>query len=465
MKTHLLLTAALTAAAALLPTGLAAAPAADAADTAAAKQVARSISPVTSNGFDRHVFDASLYIEIPMQGLFGTDVHKESVLQTLRMAAADPNIHHVVYLIDGKRGGQLFDKDVVGTHQDDLEVHAIVKDAMTTTMFPVFFCDSVFVVNGSRIGGLPLAQYYPPGSEEVLAKWIGITSSQLESAADAHGHDSAIVRAMLGQDDSLHFWRDRGEVHISTSAPPSLDDVEDYDHITPLIPGGAVILDHEQAVKLELAEMIDEFDSLWVGEKIGAHNWTPANRFGHVSTQIAKVASGLKEYQDLLDGLDRNLPTIRRNRANRGNRQLQMLNTAKRNLENGVSSIDTITQSIDALYDVHPERHVYFAGPNNTTILADPEQWAQDVRLAKMLVTRIRSGLNTLRSTVAQLDTVQLLFPGFNLINPANLDQYIEALEEISEQLDGINRHGNAHYWDDIYEQPLPPDEYRVTYG
>jgi hypothetical protein len=462
MTTRHLLAAAFACSALLLPTGLTAAPP-QPQDAPVAKQVGQDDGPVTNEGFDERLYAASLYVEVPMEGVFGVDVYGDAILQTVRMAAADPYIQHVIYVIDCQQGN-LLDKDIVGTHQDELEFHALVRDGLTTAVFPIFFCDTIFVVDGSRIGGLPLHQFVPQGSEEVTAKMVGIFTNQLASAAETHGHNPDIVRAMIDQTKSLHYWRENGEVHVTNTEPASTGHLQDYEHITPFFEGSTVTLDHEQAVRLGLAEQLEEYDAVWIGDRLGARDWTVANRFGEVAEQIAFIASGLTQYQELLDALDKNLPEIRRDEDNRNDPNIRRLQEVKRSLERGVSAIESINESLEALYTAHPERHTYFAGPNGTTVLADPQQWEEDVRTSQQLISRLRSGLSTLSSTFMQLDFVQLMFEGIQF-NPASLDQYSDVLGEMSDQLDLIRRHGNAYYWEQIYVEPYPEDEYGVTYG
>lgn len=462
MTPRTLLASSLASALLLMPTGLSAAPP-QPADAAVAKQASPSDSPVTSQGFDDYLYASALYVEVPMEGTFGVDVYGDAILQTVRMAAADPYIQHVIYVIDCQQGN-LLDKDIVGTHQDELEFHALVRDGLTTAVFPIFFCDTIFVVDGSRIGGLPLHRFVPQGSEEVTAKMVGIFTNQLASAAETHGHNPDIVRAMIDQTKSLHYWRENGEVHVTNTEPASTGHLQDYEHITPFFEGATVTLDDEQAVKLGLAQRLEEFDAVWIGDQLGATHWTVANRFGEIAEKIAFIAAGLTQYQELLDALDKNLPEVRRDDENRNDPNVRRLQEVKRSLERGVSAIESINESLEALYASHPERHTYFAGPDNQTLLANPEQWEEDVRTSQQLISRLRSGLSTLSSTFMQLDFVQLMFQGIQF-NPASLDQYSDVLGEMSDQLDQIRRYGNAYYWENIYVEPYPEDEYGVTYG
>ena len=463
MKTRRLFAAACALAMITSPTGLTAA-GGSAQEAAPVKQSRARHSPVTHDGFDRHLYNASLYVEIPLVGSFGRDTYRESVIQTIRMAAVNPHIQHIVFTIDSDEdAGSLFETEVLGIHTDKLEFHGVIQDALFLATASVFFCDSLYVAEGARVGGLPLKQYFPDGSDEVLAKWVGIRTNQLASAAETRGHNPAIVRAMIDDTKSLHYWRQDGEVFVSNSPPIIAELVQNYEHITPVFEGETIALTHDQAIKLNLAQHIEEFDAAWVGDKLGAQHWISANRFGHVTTDLAEIADGLNPLAVEFKNLNNELPEI--SRDNNNDLGAQFLQDVKRNLDRAVEAIEQINQTVNDLYAVHPERHVYFAGDNGQTIVADPSAWASDARRAQQLTTRLHADLTTLRNTIAALDVVRLgLFPNFPL-TPDFIDPYTDAAERIREHIEGIRRHGNAHYWDSIYQEPYPEDELFTTYG
>ena len=452
-------------AAALLLPGLSAAALPAALDMPAARQA--DDDPVTSEGFAQLAYETTFYIEVPLVGTFGQDVWADAVTQTIRSAAANPHVQHAVFLLDSEtEEGAMFSDEVVGIRQDSLEIHGVVHNATLLSTAPVFFCDSLFIVEGGHIGGLPLHNYIPPGSEEVTAKQVGIFTNQLASAAEVHGHNPDIVRALINKEESLHYWRERGVVYVSNTPPADTGSVDDYQHVTPLVTGETITLDYDQVIKFELALPIEEFDAEWVGEKIGAPGWLPANRYGLVAGQIGFVTSGLQPLMTRLDELDKLIPAVQIDRDNRNNRRLRMQNEIKRTLERGVSIVEQINNQLEDLYTAHPERHAYFAGANGQTILEDPAQWEIDCRQARSLVGQTRSRLSQLQSVIEQLDMAKALYNSPEaFFDPAEVAPYLKMLDEIDEHLDGILRHGNAHYWDRIYVEPLPEDEYGVTYG
>lgn len=456
----------LAAATALLLPGLAATalPAPHAITPHARQQAA---PPVTDAGFAELAEEATFYAEVPLVGTFGKDVWADGVSETIRRAADNPHVHHIVLMLDSEtREGAMFGEEVVGIRQSDLEVHGLILNATHLAVTPIVFCDALFIVEGAHIGGLDLHNYIPPGSEEVTAKQVGIFTNQLASAAEAHGHDPDIIRSLINKENPLHYWRENGASFAANNPPDDTTSVDDYRHILPLNTDGTVMLDDEQAVMLGLARPIEEFDAEWVGDQIGATNWTLANRYGIVAGQIGYARTAILKFQDRLDQLDRAISEVERNRDNRNNIGLRLQARVKRTLERGVSLAAQIDGQLEELYLNHPERHAYFHGPNGETILEDPEQWERDLAAAQQNINQARSRLNSLASTFEQLD----LAPFFSndpdaYFDPAELDPYIEMLDHVEEHLDGIRTHGNAHYWDSVYEEPLPEDEYGVTYG
>ena len=467
MKTRRLLAAACALAMITSPTNLSTARG-SAQEATPAKQSRARHSPVTHEGFDRHLYDASLYVEIPLVGSLGIDTSEESVVQAIRMAAANSNIQHVVYTINSDDLiGDFFDDEIVGINTDELEFHGVVQNALFLATFPVFYCDSLYVVEGARIGGLPLKQVFrdraEDGSQEVFAKWLGIVTNQLASAAEARGHNPDIVRSMIDETKSLHYWRQDGQTFVSNTAPISTTLVQDYEHIAPLFEGATISLDHDQAVRFGLAKHIQEFDAAWVGDEIGARNWAPANRFGLIVKDLAQITDGLSPLAGAMERENNNLREI--SQDNNNNQGVQLLQDVKRNLDRAVEAIEQINQTVNDLYAVHPERHVYFAGDNGQTIVGDPSAWTSDARRAQQLTTRLRADLTSLRNTIAALDVARLgPIPDLSL-NPDFVDPYIEIVDRISEHIEGIRRHGNAYYWDSVYQEPYPEDEWGVTYG
>lgn len=447
---------ALAACALLAPPDLAAAPpvAAPVKADAPTKQDSRD-TRVTSAGFEDLAYASTFYVEVPMIGMFGQEVTAEGIQNALRMAAENPHIHHVVLMIDSNaREGSLLDDKVVGVHQDRLEVHTVIHDATVLATFPVFFCDSIFITEGGHIGGLPLHRYVPQGSEEVIAKMVGIYANQLASAAEQHGHNPDIVRAMIDQNKSIHYWRERGVIHVSNTAPDSTFSVDDYEHITSHISGETITLDYDQAVKLELAYPIEEFDAVWVGDQIGVDRWEPANRYGLIANQIGRITGNLTPLQEQLAQINRSLPDIQITRENRNDPNLRDLQDAKRAFSSGVDAIDKINEALGELYLIHPERHPYFPGEEGETILQDPDQWRADVEVSQQYIAQAKAGMSTLRNAFDRLNA-----------DPAQLDDLVDALDTVEQHLDGIQEHGNVHYWENVYEEPLPEDEYGVTYG
>jgi len=410
-------------------------------------------SRVTSEGFEARAQAATLFMDVPLEGTFGEDVSHDGVYNAMRAAVADPYIEHVVFTIDSSQGN-LLGEETFNEFIEDIVVHAIVKDATGPAIFPAFYSQNIFMVDDGQIGGLPLHRFVPQGSEEVIAKMVGIFSSQLASAASFNGHNPDIVRAMIDTTKELHYWEEDGQVVVSNAAPRSMGDVENYFRVGSDFASDTIVLNAQQAIKLELARPIIGYDALWVGDELGDEDWTRANRFGVVVEEFGLLFTQLREAQEGLEAFEAQQQDVRNNSDNRNDPMVRQQQEFKRNLERAASGAEQIADAFEQLFDHHPERQTYFLGEDGRTILADPDQWREDVQFAKNMIRQARTGYNIMRSSFTALQA-----------DPDRLSEIGEKIDIISEHIDGISEHGNADYWENHYVKPYPPDEYGVTYG
>ena len=63
--------------------------------------------PVTKQGFDAKLAEATLYAPIPLRGVVGVDCPAEAVNQSLKAAAKNPHIKHAVFMINSESGWPL----------------------------------------------------------------------------------------------------------------------------------------------------------------------------------------------------------------------------------------------------------------------------------------------------------------------------------------------------------------------
>lgn len=402
---------------------------------------------VTSVGYDELLAKSTLYAVVPMHGVMGIDCPGDAVHQTLKAAADHPDIKHAVFMIDSGSGIPL-EHEHVGVFDNELEVTAVVRNAVATAIFPVFFANNIYMVDSALVGNLPLSRYVDKGSEQVTAKQVGIYSSMLASAAQSRGHSDAIAYAMIDDKKDLYYWEQDGKKMLSNTAPNNPSAATNYTIYTSDFSGSVLTLDRPRAIKLGFAKPIDVFDHMVLGEYLDKPGWLPANQFGRVANEIGHLADELKPIRDFIREYDNQISTENldpkdKSDAARGFREF------KRNLDDAVDNLDIIDSALKALYDVHPERHVYFSQPGGKTVLKDPAKWAADAAQAKREANR---AYTTLRRLTASFQSC-----GFDeeYLYEINLQ-----MKDILDHLQGINRHGNAAYWQDHAKEDLPDDVY-----
>ncbi|MBX2852009.1 MAG: hypothetical protein KTR15_09720 [Phycisphaeraceae bacterium] len=397
--------------------------------------------PVTNEGFDAKLADATLYAPIPLRGVVGQDCPPEAVNASLKAAADNPHIKHAVFMINSESGWPL-ENEHIGSFASKLTITAVVRDAIAPAIFPVFFADNVFMIDSALVGGLPLHEFTLPGSKEVTAKQVGILSSMLASAAQSRGHSDAVAYAMIDKNKKLYYWREGGEAVLSNDKPSDTSGLKGFRQIKSALPGSTLTLNHKTALEIGFAKTIDSFDHFIVGEYLDQPNWTPANQFGRVANEIGSVIAEIEPLRKDLHEVDKRSQEAGRNNSS-GYRQY------KKSLDETIVKLDMIKNALEDVYNNHPEKHIYFAGPEGKTLVADPEKWNADY-------SETRKNLNRATGLLRQM-TKDLRDIGGD---PEFLYDLNQRMETINEHLSGIGRYGNAAYWADHAKPDLPDDIY-----
>lgn len=397
--------------------------------------------PVTSEGFDARMAGATLYAPIPLNGVIGQDCPPDAVREALKAAAKDPKIKHAVFMVNSERGFPL-ENEHIGSFGNDLTITAVVRDAIAPAIFPVFFADHVFMVDSALVGGLPLHEFMLPGSKEVTAKQVGILSSMLASAAQSRGHSDAVAYAMIDKEKKLYYWRENGEAVLSNTKPADSGSLDRFRQIRSALPGSTLTLDHKTAIEIGFAKTIDSFDHFIVGEYLEQSNWTPANQFGRVANEIGSVIAEIEPLRQTLHEIDKNSQEAGRDTST-GYRQY------KKALDESIVKLDMIKNALEDVYEDHPEKHIYFTGPNGETIVADAEKWGNDY-------SQTRKNLNRATGLLRQMTNDLRDIGG----DPEFLYDLNKRMQTINEHLSGIGRYGNAAYWADHAKPDLPDDIY-----
>lgn len=396
---------------------------------------------LTRDGFDELLAKSTLYSPVPMEGVIGVSCPAESVYAVLKSAADNPHITHAVFMIDSESGWPL-GREHIGTFDNDLDITALVRTALAPAIFPAFFADRIYMTENALIGGLPLHAFTLPGSEEVTAKQVGIYSSMLASAAQSRGHSDAIAYAMIDHKKTLYAWEKDGKTILANNKPNDTKTLDNFKEVRSALPGSVLTLDRKTAVRLGFAKPIDAYDDLIVGEYIGKKGWLPANKFGMIANQIGSVVAELEPLRESIRDYDNRLRET-------GNEGSDGYREYKRVLDKAVETLDMINHSLEKLYQVHPERHAYFTAADGRTVIADPEQWVEDLSEARGHVNRAAGMLDRLTSDFKKLGGDGEVFYDLN-----------QRMRVIVDHLQGIAKHGNGAYWRDHAEPEEPEDVY-----
>lgn len=416
-----------------------------AAHASATKQADAAV--VTSAGFDKLAEKFTFYAEIPIEGTVGMDCTPASVKKALEAAAKDPHIEHVVFMVDVDPDpiqGALLDKNVVDAFPGKLTIHSVVRTGLNFAVFPIFSSDSIYMTEEAVIGGMSIHHYMQPGSAEVMAKWVGITSSQLATAAQSHGHNPDIARAMVDSKQDLYYWRADGEVVVSNDRPVNPESVQSLEKIQSVMFGDTLTLNQETAIRIQLAQPIDDYDAWSIGEKLEIDNWERANRYAQCAHQIGGILAEISPEVEKIAQADKEFPEPDRNDPD-----YREMREIKQAVSQALTGMRQIEEGLNTIMDRHPERHAYFVGDDGKTILADPAKWQEDMDICSRELSRIRSGVSQIRAAMIKF-----------YYDPDNIKFLADDLDKIKVHLDGIQEHGNAKYWNDYYVPELPPDIY-----
>jgi hypothetical protein len=195
-----------------------------------------------------HSAGDTLYLEVPIEGVFGKDVFADGVNAALRYARRY-RIRHVVFVVDSP-GGDLDESratyDLLRRNQRQLTFHAIVRECMDGALGVAVWCDSIHVLPGARLGGGSSGSGRADEDELLRAQ----IANEVVRQAQLAGPVAEIVGAMIAPERTVAGWRDEaGEIVVGTVPPPEL-------------PAGRLIfsvgtrellvLDHAQALELGL---------------------------------------------------------------------------------------------------------------------------------------------------------------------------------------------------------------------
>ncbi|MEM9417702.1 MAG: hypothetical protein AAGA25_01440 [Planctomycetota bacterium] len=406
-------------------------------------------SAVTSEGFDALSYGKTFFLEVPMvdapplinpedSGGIGVNITAESIINNVRYAGDHPDIQHVVFMMR-TGGGLMFHaeamKDIIEDYHRTTEFHIIIDDAISAGTWTVFSCDTIFMIEGGSVGGAVIYVTYPDGSVQESPE-IPEVAAYMSKLAERNGHDGVLLPAMMHLPAELHYWEEDGEGVLSGSAPSSRASVRNHRVLD--TEHDVLTLTSQDAYMIGMAERIEEFNASLVGEHIGAPGWTRANHFGQIVHEIGDLYNGTRPLQDQFEQAKSQIPYVRNTRENRDNPQAAQILEQRQIYQKLIDAYSKINEALNNLPYVHPERHIYFAGENGETILADPEQWQEDVDASRAYCRDLTSGLRDLRVAFRMMER-----------DEDNLNATEDAINLIIGRINGIAQQGNADYWAD----------------
>ena len=400
-------------------------------------------APVTGEGWEELSGDLDFYIEVPMidnkdienYGV-GGNITAEAIINSVRYAGNHPGIHHVVFTMD-TGGGALHHaeamEDIIEEHHENTEFHIVVQNAISAGIWTAFSCDTIFMCEAGTIGGA--TAYYQIGDTAIVAGDIPWIAGRLELTAKRNGYPPQLIKPLMLMESELHFWKDKkGKKVLSNKAPKQQGDVTGYRALDGK--NNVLTLTTKDAIEIGIAKPIEAFDASLVGEKIGVPNWTLGNRYGLVTDEIGWVYNTTRVWEDEWVDRQLSLPQYVVTSTNRSHPFIKQMLKDRKEHAAAVEALRTINEALNELPNVHPERHLYVAGPDGVTVLADPDQWTQDVQMARALAAKLAGGLSQLTKAYKDLG-----------VDRSNLDEITGPIRTISARINWIASKGNAKYW------------------
>lgn len=403
-----------------------------------AKQAANL--PVTAEGYSSLSAGKAFYLDVPMidneLGGVGDAITAESIINSVRYAGGHPEVNHVVFRMK-TGGGKMFHAaamaDVIEEFHDRVEFHIVIEDAISAGIWTAFSCDNIFMTERGSIGGAVIYVNLPDGTVKE-SPHIPIVAAQMKEMAERNGHPGALLPAMIHMPAELHYWKENGRAVVSNTPPRNPRTADSYKSMDRR--DEVLTLTSQDAFAIGLAKPIDGLDAQLVGEQIGVPGWTRANRYGEVIDEIAQIYNITMPLYDATLEEKLNMPFVRPTREIRNHPDFIAHQEKRRSLETMVKALEQLTDALNNLPYSHPERHIWFEGPDGKTVVADPEQWQADVQQSLALCAQLEAGQRDLQRALRMDNRDQ-----------NNADQINEFVERITARVQAIAKKGNAGYW------------------
>lgn len=195
-----------------------------------------------------------LIMEVPMEGTFGQDIYPMSVKSTLDWGV-ERGVTDVVFRMNSP-GGEVWAAEeiveIMADYADQFRYHALIEHAISATIWPSFFCDTITMAPGATFGGAVVFRQNGTGSAEVDKKMTSIMAAKLAASAEANGHSPYLVKAMMISEEAVYAVRRGGEWVLTNTIP----DEGDYETIDG--PDTVLTLTADDAAKFGIVTAVDD---------------------------------------------------------------------------------------------------------------------------------------------------------------------------------------------------------------
>lgn len=239
----------------------------------------------------------NLILEVPLKGTFGKEIYPLGVADSLKWAEEN-GVTDVVFRINSG-GGEVWAAmdmvEIMKEYKGKFKMHMLIESSISASIWPTFTCDTITMAPGSDFGGAVVYTHNSTGSAEVDLKMNGIWAAKLESAADANGYPSYLVRAMMLSAASIYAYQEDGEWKFSDTTEGLPSNYETIDG-----PDSVLTLTAKQAIKYGLVTAMPHGKSLEeFAEAHGIEKWDNAGDIGYEiverDTEKAKKLRGKLE--------------------------------------------------------------------------------------------------------------------------------------------------------------------------
>ncbi|MFK7759781.1 MAG: hypothetical protein AB8C13_07540 [Phycisphaerales bacterium] len=270
-----------------------------------------------------------LLMEIPLSGTFGQDIYPLAVSNSLEWAIEN-GVTDIVFRINSPGGEVWAAQDMVAVmerHSDDLTYHMLIEHAISASIWPAFWCDTISMAPGGDFGGAVVYSQNSTGSAEVDKKMTSIMASKLGSAAEANGHSSYLVNAMMLSEAEVYAHREKGEWVLSNSTHNLPKGYEIVDG-----PNTVLTLKTKEAAKWGI---VTALESKSLEDFAAAHGFEKWDSAGEMGTTI--TTRDIKKCKSLRKRLDATIQSFQTDIAQYGNSQYitfagAALQSAKKNI-------------------------------------------------------------------------------------------------------------------------------------